>query len=284
MQGFALGLTGGMLSGCFGAIANSAFMGAVAAGALMSVMSDADPVMGALTAGISAGVAAACSIAPIPSWVDTNASVYLWELAISTGAGAFVGGVTTEISGGDFAKGAAYGAASAAANRVVIKAIEETYVEGIRVRRRDASTIRQALTDLKTREPKTIQFLQDLADKGLTIRLFNEDNGYYDPQHKTVSWNPKFSDMFPNDPTAPTWSKVDPEVVLGHELVHAYHFNVEGLPRNLPTGYSSWSHYVEYRAVGLGQFAGTSTVSENTLRQAYGNNPRSSYYKGGWPF
>jgi RHS repeat-associated protein len=125
MKGFALGLMGGFLGGCFGAIANSAFIGAVAAGALTGVMSGGDPLMGALTAGVSAGIASAFAEMPVPSFVNTPTEAYLWQLTMSTCIGALAGGVNAEMSGGNFGTGAAYGAAGAAAGFAVSMALRD---------------------------------------------------------------------------------------------------------------------------------------------------------------
>jgi hypothetical protein len=280
LTAFAAGFIGGVAGGVWGV------PGSIAAGAVGAVVQGGNPAMGAITAGVSVGVAAICQQTPLASIFDSIKDEFLKQLVVTTTSGALAGGVTAEMFGGNFGEGAASGLASSAATFAVFKAIGETYsnVDGFLVKRKDASAVKQALSNLKGKAPSMVKFLQDLANKGLKIDLYDEQNGCYDAKNNTVSWNPKFNDMFPNDPKAPSWSKTDPEVILGHELVHAYHRLVEGLPSKLPSGYIGWRHYVEYRAVGLGQFSGSNTVSENTLRQSYGSSQRTSYYKNGFPF
>ncbi len=155
-------------------------------------------------------------------------------------------------------------------------------VDGIKVRYKDASTVRTALTNLKTNEPGMVRFLRGFQGRNLKIKLYKEQNGAYDSLEKTVYWNPRFNNLRVPD----VWSQAHPEVILGHELTHAYHHLVErwqGVnPPAIPN--APVRQLVEYRAVGLGPWAGNNFISENTLRQAYNLPIRTSYHSFGNPW
>ena len=108
-----------------------------------------------------------------------------------------------------------------------------------------------------------------------------------------MEWNPSYS--IPSDPTS------TPTIVLGHELVHAYH-NGTGTARNGPhdsyAGQTGTSDRGEERAtVGCG---GTTVVTpagtvatvpdhsadvptENSIRDDLGVPRRPTYYPSNWP-
>ena len=96
--GFIAGGLGGLPSGYGHA-------GAIAGGAIGALIQGGDPAMGALMAGISAGVAGCCKVGPIPSLCQRLFDdLYLYELALSAISGAIAGGVTSEMLGGSFAQ------------------------------------------------------------------------------------------------------------------------------------------------------------------------------------
>ena len=84
--------------------------------------------------------------------------------------------------------------------------------------------------------PSGLALLQSLEASGqtVTIKQTTDANGYCSatnwPQNgnlgkpgtgsgSTVEWNPEFNDLGQGQP----WSKTDPAIILGHELVHANH-------------------------------------------------------------
>ncbi|NIM06328.1 MAG: hypothetical protein GTN65_12100, partial [Armatimonadetes bacterium] len=113
LTAFAAGFVGGVFA------ANWGIVGSIAAGALGSAIQGGDPLMGAMTAGVSAGVAAVCQQTPLASVFDGIEDEFLKGLIVSTTSGALAGGVTAEMFGGDFGQGAAHGAASAAAGYAI---------------------------------------------------------------------------------------------------------------------------------------------------------------------
>jgi hypothetical protein len=96
---------------------------AMAGGALGALVTGGDPLMGAMTAGISAGVSVCCMESPLASAFKPFGDEFLDELTLSTVTGSLSGGVTAEVFGGDFGQGAAYGSASAAAGYVLASAL-----------------------------------------------------------------------------------------------------------------------------------------------------------------
>jgi RHS repeat-associated protein len=121
---FITGLVGGFCGALGGVI------GAVAGGAWGALITGGDPMQGALSAGVAAGVQVCLGFSPTPSGGDISTGQYLQELALSTASGAIGGGVTAEILGGNFGQGAAYGAAGAAAGYIVASALEGAPDEG----------------------------------------------------------------------------------------------------------------------------------------------------------
>jgi RHS repeat-associated protein len=127
LLGAACGAIGGAL-GCIGSAAGSALgaaiggttgaavgsaagtlAGGAAGGAATSAISGGDPGMGALTGAISAGIT--FGVGYLNTEVLGGA---LSEFAVSEISATVGGGIGSELQGGDFAQGAAYGAAGAA--------------------------------------------------------------------------------------------------------------------------------------------------------------------------
>jgi hypothetical protein len=127
LKGALVGAIGGMfgVGGCP--------VMAMAGGALGALVTGGDPMMGAASAGIAAGISASVAACfkdlPVTCVFESIENEYLRELTYTTACGALAGGVTAEMFGGDFAQGAAYGAASAAAGYVLGRALQ-TQVEG----------------------------------------------------------------------------------------------------------------------------------------------------------
>ena len=287
MRGVAGAITGNVwllamssMASCGGSFANFAVGIGVGIGFAAGMVAGAaeDALFGSgFYAGIKAGTAKLGEIA-------------LYSAMAGTAAGAISSVIYGQNTEKSLARGAAYGAITGAVvsfGQSVIKELVNVIkvdVDGIQVGILDASTVRKAFSNLKAKEPRMAKFLADFKGKGLKIKLFDKQNAYYQLSNKTISWNPKMKDMGLPD----AWSKIHPEVVLGHELVHAHHFLVEGLqgvnPPAIPNAINI-GHILEYRAVGLGPWAGNGFISENTLRQAYGNHvPRTSYNTGGFPY
>jgi hypothetical protein len=95
----------------------SAMVGGAAGGALSAVMTGGAPLMGAAMGAASVGAAGVLGEV-LPGAFKWIGDVYIESLAVSTAAGALIGGVTAEVMGGGFGEGAAYGAASAAAGHI----------------------------------------------------------------------------------------------------------------------------------------------------------------------
>jgi uncharacterized Zn-binding protein involved in type VI secretion len=155
--------------------------------------------------------------------------------------------------------------------------------------------------------PSGKAILAGIAGKNNTVTIVptNAQNGYCGATNQadsmnpakgsssTVSWNPSYS--IPSDPTS------TPTIVLGHELVHAYH-NGTGTAKNGPhdsyAGQTGTSDRGEERAtVGCGGTsvvtpAGTPAVvpdhsadvpTENSIRDDLGVARRPTYYPSNWP-
>jgi RHS repeat-associated protein len=118
----------GLITGFCGGLGG--IPGVIAGGALGAQATGGDPLQGAISAGVGAGVQACLGFSPQPSGADFLSGQYLKELTLSTASGALVGGVTAELMGGDFAEGAISGAAGASANYVVACAMEDVPTEG----------------------------------------------------------------------------------------------------------------------------------------------------------
>ncbi len=149
--------------------------------------------------------------------------------------------------------------------------------------------------------------INGIAGKGQTVTIVQTgaNNGYCSADDSSnasntskgssskVSWNPAYSS--PTDPAQ------TPTIVLGHELVHAFH-NANGTAGNGPydqyPGQTGSSDRTEERAtVGLGGTritAPNGTVAavpdhshdvptENSLRDDLGVPRRTSYYPSNWP-
>jgi RHS repeat-associated protein len=104
--------------------------GAIAGGALAAAVTGGDPVQGAISGGVSAGVQITLGFSPAPSRADFLSGEYLIDLALSTASGSVCGGVTAEVLGGDFSEGAVSGASSAASNYIVWSALLRMSTEG----------------------------------------------------------------------------------------------------------------------------------------------------------
>jgi hypothetical protein len=102
----------------------------IAGGAIGALVTGGDPMMGAMTAGISAGVGACFEISPLAGVFGDVENSFFAALRFSTASGALAGGVTAEIFGGDFGEAAMWGAAGAAAGFVVHRAIQRMTLLG----------------------------------------------------------------------------------------------------------------------------------------------------------
>jgi uncharacterized Zn-binding protein involved in type VI secretion len=167
-------------------------------------------------------------------------------------------------------------------------------------------SVQQSMATLYS-TPSGKAILAGIAGKGNTVTIVptNAQNGYCGATNQAdsmnpakgsssrVSWNPSYS--IPSDPTS------TPTIVLGHELVHAYH-NGTGTAKNGPhdsyAGQTGTSDRGEERAtVGTG---GTSVVTpagtvapvpdhsadvptENSIRDDLGVPRRPTYYPSNWP-
>jgi uncharacterized Zn-binding protein involved in type VI secretion len=173
----------------------------------------------------------------------------------------------------------------------------------------DVNFVKNVQTSMATlySTPSGKAILAGIAGKNNTVTIVptNAANGYCSAANQadsmnpakgsnsTVSWNPGYS--IPSDPTS------TPTIVLGHELVHAYH-NGTGTAKNGPhdsyAGQTGTSDRGEERAtVGTG---GTSVVTpagtpaavpdhsrdvptENSIRDDLGVARRPTYYPSNWP-
>jgi len=104
------------LKGLEGVVAASVHVAAGAAsGAVNAAITGGNPLMGAVTSGVSAGVAygvgSALQAAGVTSAIaDMTPKDFAIQLGARTASGAVVGGVTSEMMGGDFGQGAFTGA------------------------------------------------------------------------------------------------------------------------------------------------------------------------------
>jgi len=105
--------------GVVGAVACGA-----AGGALSAVITGGDPLMAAATAALTATILGVVGWQAPDSLGAVFAEEGLKNLIKSTGVGALVGGITAEISGGDFAEGAMWGAVAAASAFAVTMLLE----------------------------------------------------------------------------------------------------------------------------------------------------------------
>lgn len=282
-QSFAVGMAVGLVAGCIASAIGGA-MGSTWSTFAEKMVLGAQFVAGAVTGAIAGGISSAI--------YGQNIGRELLEGAKGGAIGAGVGMAYSGFIGGDSLSASAsnsglnilvtlgkiiHGIGSVLRDLINIIKVD---VEGFRVGILDAGTVRNAFTNLKAKDPRMELFLKDFKGKGLTIKLFDEQNGYYSPDNNTISWNPKFDDFGTPD----AFSKVNPDIVLGHEMIHAHHFLVEGALSGQDR------YYYESRSVGLGQWAGSNNITENTLRDSYRvtepdrNKPRTSYYSGGFPF
>lgn len=125
----AKGALAGAIGGGFGAWGGR--MGVVggtvcagAGGAVGALVTDDDPMTGAMTAGISAGVGACFETSPLAGMFGDIENDFGALLRLSTASGAFCGGVTSEIFGGGFGQGAMWGAGGSAAGLVLTVATD----------------------------------------------------------------------------------------------------------------------------------------------------------------
>jgi RHS repeat-associated protein len=120
------GFIAGAIGGAFGGLGSFMGLGPVgmglmgaAGGALGAVATGGDPLMGAISGGITSGIMAAMQFSPITSFDRLFTEEALKRLVVSTSIGATVGGTTAEMFGGGFGQGATYGAMGSAASFAV---------------------------------------------------------------------------------------------------------------------------------------------------------------------
>src|SRR5262249_27380423 len=105
------------------------------------------------------------------------------------------------------------------------------------------------------------------------------------PTNAFVTWDPSKPESAAEfNPATKTVSNVTatPEIILGHELIHATHL-MEGsvtLARIDYKGLDGSTHNdlrEEARTVGVGGVAGSNDITENNLRDMLGINPRDHH-------
>ncbi len=225
---------------------------------------------------------------------NTVSDQYMQQLIATAGAGALGGGVAAELSGGSFGEGAAWGAGSAAAGHVGRIAIQD-FIDDIKyssldfykvdesgnIEKYNGRDIKRALTRMSNKSNMISDIIDVLVwEGGYGFYRMPETylNGMYIPSSRSVLWNPKNDCMY--DGTE-AWQWVDPEIILGHELIHAFHDLCGEIPSVTPKGFKSIVQYEEMRTVGLGQFS-NDYYTENQMRNDYGEFRRPRYTKSGW--
>ncbi len=185
----------------------------------------------------------------------------------------------------------------------------EDYGNNIKIKGpRDFRDQARSALDQIGQTPTGKEILKGYADRKHTviIQSTSDANGYCRPNNfadaqsptkgtgSTISWNPNLKMVGPGDTPGAT-------VILGHEMVHAYH-NATGTNANGPydqyPGQRSGSARGEERStVGAGGTSITdpsgksvtvpdfskSHPTENSLRDDFGITRRATYYPSNWP-
>ena len=148
-------------------------------------------------------------------------------------AHAVIGGLASVAGGGQFANGAITAAFGYLFNEIRVTGT------------RDGAAVDQALSYLM-RDPSMaglIRFAGPDAPLDVTIRTHDGLKlPQYDPDTRTIDWNPRRAAVFPNGDSA------SPALILGHELGHP-ELDKSALMAGVKTPWGKWFNYEEYRVI-----------------------------------